>query len=48
MPWPEKQRRAIFLSIKRRKGLAAAKRFMHKHGHGGRKGPPRGKKAPSR
>lgn len=39
MPWPEKQRRAIFLSIKRRKGLSAAKDFMHKHGYGGKKKP---------
>lgn len=35
MPWPEKQRVAIFLSIKRRKGLAAARAEMHKHGYGG-------------
>lgn len=35
MPWPEKQRRAIFLNIKRKKGEAAAKRFMHEHGYGG-------------
>lgn len=33
MPWPEKQRRAIFLDVKHRKGEAAAKRLMHKHGH---------------
>ena len=35
MPWPEKQRRAIFLSIKRKKGEAAARAFMRKHGYGG-------------
>ena len=35
MPWPPKQRTAIFLSIKRRKGEAAAIDFMHKHGYGG-------------
>jgi hypothetical protein len=35
MPWPEKQRRAIFLDIKRRKGEAAARRFMREHGYGG-------------
>lgn len=34
MPWPEKQRRAIFLNTKRKKGEAAAKRLMHKHGYG--------------
>jgi hypothetical protein len=34
MPWPEKQRRAIFLSVKRRKGEAAAKRLMHEAGYG--------------
>jgi len=36
MPWPEKQRQAIFLAVKRRKGEKAAKRLMHKHGHGGK------------
>ena len=36
MPWPEKQRRAIFLNVKRRKGLAAAKRTMHEAGYGGK------------
>ena len=35
MPWPEKQRRAIFLNVKRRKGTAAAKRVMHEAGYGG-------------
>jgi hypothetical protein len=35
MPWPEKQRRAIFLNVKRKKGLAAAKRVMHEAGYGG-------------
>lgn len=33
MPWPEKQRRAIFLNTKRRKGEKAAKALMHKHGY---------------
>ena len=37
MPWPEKQRKAIFLSIKRKKGLAAAKKAMHEAGYGGKK-----------
>lgn len=35
MPWPEKQREAIFLSVQRRKGTAAAKRLMHEAGYGG-------------
>lgn len=35
MPWPAKQRTAIFLSIKRKKGEGAAIDFMHKHGYGG-------------
>jgi hypothetical protein len=35
MPWPARQRTAIFLSVKRRKGEPAARRFMHEHGHGG-------------
>lgn len=34
MPWPEKQRRAIFLNIKRKKGEAAARAFMRAHGYG--------------
>lgn len=34
MPWPEKQRRAIFLDVKRRKGLKAAKDLMHEAGYG--------------
>ena len=34
MPWPRKQRIAIFLSVKRRKGEAAAKRLMHEAGYG--------------
>ena len=34
MPWPEKQRRAIFLNVERRKGLAAAKQVMHEAGYG--------------
>jgi hypothetical protein len=33
MPWPEKQRRAIFLATKRRKGVKAAKALMRKHSH---------------
>lgn len=43
MPWPEKQRRAIFLSVQRRKGTAAAKRVMHEAGYGD--GPSKGHKA---
>lgn len=35
MPWPPKQRTAIFLSVKRKKGLAAAKKVMHEAGYGG-------------
>lgn len=35
MPWSEKQRRAIFLNVKRKKGEAAAKALMHRHGYGG-------------
>jgi hypothetical protein len=34
MPWPERQRRAIYLSTKRRKGEAAAKKLMHEAGYG--------------
>jgi len=34
VPWPEKQRRAIFLNVKRKKGLGAARQLMHKHGYG--------------
>jgi hypothetical protein len=37
MPWPAKQRTAIFLSIKRKKGEKAARQFMRKHGYGGKK-----------
>lgn len=37
MPWPEKQRRAIFLDVKRRKGDKAAHEFMHKHGYRSKK-----------
>lgn len=37
MPWPAKQRTAIFLSVKRKKGLAAAERVMHEAGYGGKK-----------
>jgi hypothetical protein len=34
VPWPLAQQRAIFLRIKRQKGEAAAREFMHKHGYG--------------
>lgn len=34
MPWPEKQRKAIFLNVKRKKGTAAAKRVMREAGYG--------------
>ena len=34
MPWPEKQRQAIFLDVQRRKGTGAAKRVMHEAGYG--------------
>jgi hypothetical protein len=37
MPWPDKQRTAIFLAIKRKKGERAAIEFMHAHGYGGKK-----------
>ena len=37
MPWPEKQRRAIFLDVQRRKGTKAAKKLMHEAGYGGKK-----------
>lgn len=37
MPWPEKQRKAIFLKTKRKKGKAAAVRLMHEAGYGGKK-----------
>lgn len=33
MPWPSKQRTAIFLDVKRRKGERAARAMMHAHGH---------------
>jgi hypothetical protein len=36
VPWPEPQRRAIFLNIKRKKGTAAAKRVIHEAGYGGK------------
>lgn len=36
MPWPAKQRTAIFLDVKRRKGERAAREFMHRHGYGGK------------
>lgn len=38
MPWPEKQRVAIFLDTQRRKGTAAAKSLMHEAGYGGDSG----------
>jgi hypothetical protein len=44
MPWPEKQRRAIFLDVSRRKGKAAAIRLMHEAGYGKRKKKRRRKK----
>lgn len=34
MPWPEAQRRAIFLDTKRTKGEAAARAVMHEAGYG--------------
>jgi hypothetical protein len=34
MPWPPKQRVAIFLDTKRRHGLKAAKKVMHEAGYG--------------
>lgn len=34
MPWPKKQREAIFLSVQRKKGTADAKRVMHEAGYG--------------
>jgi hypothetical protein len=37
MPWPPKQRVAIFLDVKRRKGEAAAEALMHEAGYGGGK-----------
>jgi hypothetical protein len=37
MPWPEKQRRAIYLRTKRDKGEKAAKELMHEAGYGGKK-----------
>lgn len=37
MPWPPKQRTAIYLSEKRRHGEDAARRLMHKHGYGKKK-----------
>jgi hypothetical protein len=44
MPWPEKQRRAIFLDTQRRKGTSAAKRVMREAGYGkkSKKGKKRG------
>ena len=45
MPWPEKQRRAIFLRIKRKRGEKAARDFMRRHG--GRRKPPKGKQPPT-
>jgi hypothetical protein len=37
MPWDPKQRVAIFLSVKRKKGEKAARELMHKHGYVGKK-----------
>lgn len=37
MPWPPKQRTAIFLDVQRRKGTAAAEALMHEAGYGGKK-----------
>lgn len=37
MPWPPKQRTAIFLNTKRKKGLRAAKKLMHEAGYGGKR-----------
>ena len=34
MPWPERQRRAIFLDTQRRKGTMAAKEMMDEAGYG--------------
>jgi hypothetical protein len=34
MPWPAKQRTAIFLNVQRRKGTAAAEALMHEAGYG--------------
>jgi len=44
MPWPPKQRTAIFLSIKRKKGEAAARQFMSEHGYPAKKAKRRKKK----
>lgn len=43
MPWPEKQRKAIFLDVKRRKGEGAAKALMHEAGYGGKHSSTHGK-----
>ncbi len=48
MPWPEKQREAIFLSVQRKKGTAAAKRVMHEAGYGGKDKPSAGQKMKAR
>ena len=37
MPWPPKQRTAIFLNVQRKKGTAAAEQLMHEAGYGGKK-----------
>lgn len=37
MPWPEKQRRAIYLDVTRRKGKRAADKLMHEAGYGSSK-----------
>lgn len=46
MPWPEKQRRAIFLSVQRKKGTPAAKKLMHEAGYGGKKRKRKGRLRP--
>ncbi len=48
MPWPERQREAIFLSVQRKKGTAAAKRVMHEAGYGGKYKPSSGQKIKAR
>jgi hypothetical protein len=37
VPWPKKQREAIFLSVQRKKGTAAAKKVMREAGYGNTK-----------
>ena len=43
MPWPEKQRKAIFLDVKRRKGEGAARALMHEAGYGDSSKPTHGR-----